>query len=800
MAEKRVGKAVLELELDSKQYAAGMREIAKHSDDAAKRLRGIGQAVDLAVFQKLATIGASAVKGLVSGIAELGVRGAGIDDVASSFGTLTEAIGSTSDAMLTRLREGVKGTLSDVDLMALSNKALGAELLSSAEDAGVLAAGARQLAKTVGGDTKTAFDTLLTAIASGRTAQLKQLGLFVDSKVATENFAKAHGKTVAQLTDAERAQALSAATVQALSERLQAIPPAAADFGELIEAAKVRVTNFTDGLAVGISRSPVFASAMTTMGAALDSAMGARQSEAISTLVGIIEDVAIKATYVGQAGVIAAEVFGRAWQGLKALILAAISAIVVTPLEGISKLISGIAELGTHIPLIGEKVQGFAAGSASLATTIADVNRGLVVQATDAAKAAVGGDAFTATTDRLNATLVTMRDNMTSAASATRDVGTTATTAATSVGALATATGTLSEAQKKAAAEAAQKLREATLQRITDIQTLTTKIAEAEQERALAQATGLQRRLLEIDYAQKAELASIAHLATASKALHDDLTAHVLAKYEAQRKAASEAATSVAARAAEAGFQTRAALEATAARAIQLYNDMKASGEYSAKQLQDAWEKAEEAKREAAGITVSAAQEGFGAILESGTDSLRTLFGRNKAAAIAQTIADTAAAVITTFKNNGGWPWGIIPAGLMAAAGAKRVAEIRSTDAGFREGTPRLDFASFGREFPTMLHDDEAVIPRGGGHQLAREIADAMPGDQDTAREIQGLRGEMRDMLSRIERNTAEGTKVHMDGQLVGNAIGRRIERGGATELVTAIGRRSSRQAPRQAR
>lgn len=47
-------------------------------------------------------------------------------------------------------------------------------------------------------------------------------------------------------------------------------------------------------------------------------------------------------------------------------------------------------------------------------------------------------------------------------------------------------------------------------------------------------------------------------------------------------------------------------------------------------------------------------------------------------------------------------------------------------DEGFASGTPRLDFRNFGAAQRTILHGNEAVIPRGGGHQLAGEIAAAM--------------------------------------------------------------------------
>jgi len=45
---------------------------------------------------------------------------------------------------------------------------------------------------------------------------------------------------------------------------------------------------------------------------------------------------------------------------------------------------------------------------------------------------------------------------------------------------------------------------------------------------------------------------------------------------------------------------------------------------------------------------------------------------------------------------------------------------------GFQFGTHGLDFQSFGARTPVVLHGREAVIPRGGGHELAGEIAAAL--------------------------------------------------------------------------
>ena len=54
-------------------------------------------------------------------------------------------------------------------------------------------------------------------------------------------------------------------------------------------------------------------------------------------------------------------------------------------------------------------------------------------------------------------------------------------------------------------------------------------------------------------------------------------------------------------------------------------------------------------------------------------------------------------------------------------------AESLQAPPSFQHGTPGLDFRGFSRRgTPALLHDQEAIIPRGGGHALAQEIAAAL--------------------------------------------------------------------------
>lgn len=58
------------------------------------------------------------------------------------------------------------------------------------------------------------------------------------------------------------------------------------------------------------------------------------------------------------------------------------------------------------------------------------------------------------------------------------------------------------------------------------------------------------------------------------------------------------------------------------------------------------------------------------------------MFDLQKAFALANAVATLPSAVIKSFHNGGGYPWGIVPASLMAAAGAAQIQQIKSTQFG----------------------------------------------------------------------------------------------------------------------
>ena len=85
----------------------------------------------------------------------------------------------------------------------------------------------------------------------------------------------------------------------------------------------------------------------------------------------------------------------------------------------------------------------------------------------------------------------------------------------------------------------------------------------------------------------------------------------------------------------------------------------------------------------------------------------KTLFNLNKAFSLAQATAALPSAVVQSFQRAGGYPWGIIPAALMAAAGAAQISKIAGSSYG---GAAHGGLDSVPKEQTYLLDRGERVL------------------------------------------------------------------------------------------
>lgn len=684
-------------------------------DKVAKALGVSSQS--LSAVAGFAGIAAGAVTSAAGAIAFLGARGAVVNDVRDAFGDLSGRVHETANAMLGELQKGTAGTISNFDLMQMANKALGSGLVTSAKDMGTLAAGAKLLADRTGGDTAEAFDTLTTAMAKGKTATLKQFGVFVDAKGAVEEYARSIHKNASDLTEHEKATALSQATVAALNRELKAAGPPTMDFGDLIDRAKTGVSNFVDNLGAAVAASPVVMAGLKGIEDALGNAFGSDQQGTVKMLMGYVNQFAIFLVDAAGVGVEFARVLTNAFTGSKVLFNAFLEALA-TGLDAAVGGLAALAQKATEIPGIGDKFKGLADGlqtakdfTSSLALGFQDLKE----QALDSA--ADQNAAF----DTVSGALNKLGNDMREAAKAEVDLSTGADGVKRGLDTVTDAA-SLTEAQLKAIEDATRKGEEALFDLATNG---AAKVQELQDQMTLATLTGSEARQFEIQLEYEKELASLQGYALEQPAIYQELVDLVTAKYQQMSEAANGYYATAGAYAEAFGFVSRDQMEQNVATTLQGYMDMLASGQFTAKELKKAWEAYIKAKDDLDGKTTLSTIQKFELIASSASTILKSIFGKNKAAAIAAAVIDTAAAVVKTLAAYP-WPWSLIPAAAAAAAGYAQIRQIESADASFATGTPETAFMNFGRGTAAMLHGREAVVNQAQGDTLQDMLVGAV--------------------------------------------------------------------------
>jgi hypothetical protein len=712
------------------------------NDQFSGPVNGVAKALGLASESFTALAGAAgivggAVVGATSAIVALGVHGADVADVSSAFDQLTSAAGSTSEAMLGALQEGTLGTISNFDLMKASNGVLASGLVTSADNMRTLAAGAKLLADRTGGDTAQAFDTLTSAMATGRTQALKSLGVVVDSDTALKAYADSVHKTVPALSDHETAAAKAQAVLNGLKSALDANGPATVDFADRINQGKAAVQNFVDNVSVAIANSPALAVVMDTISGSIQSAFGGNNQAAIQTISDYVTKFGIFLVQTAEVGVGAARFITNAFEGSKVIFNAVLEALF-SGIGSAAGTLADLADKAQALPVVGS---AFATLAGDIHVT-ADMANSLAIGFGEMKEKAVDSAAnVNAGFDAVQSVLGVVEDKMKALDGAQVQVQ--ASSAGVRKGLDDVAAGAaLTAAQMQAIEDATRKGQEAMADMASDA---AAKFMRLQDDLTLANMTGVQARLFEIQRAQEAEIASLQGLAFAYPAVYEELTAMVTEKYGLMASAAIDAANQQVG-AATGGAQgqieqAQLALDA----AVANYNSLASSGKATYAQLQAAHAKMTQAEMTLDQAKQAARMQQFQDLAQAASTILRSIFGKSKAAAIAAVIIDTAAGVVKSFAQYG-WPWGLVPAAAITAQGFAAISKINSADGSFAAGTPDMSFVDFGRVSRVDLHGHEAVINPSQGETLQEMLVSAVASrEQETAREIKGLRADMAD-------------------------------------------------------
>lgn len=199
---------------------------------------------------------ATAAAAAATAFLALGVRGAALTGLANSFDALNQRLGVDSIAALARLREAAAGTVSDFELIRLSNLALAGAAgefgTQFGRDLPRLLEIARVQAQATGQSVDFLFQSLITGIKRGSPLLIDNTGLVLSEGKANELYAESIGKTVEQLTAEEKQIALLNATLAAGQVAIDTF--AGAQEGASVKLARMNATlaNMADSLALAV--------------------------------------------------------------------------------------------------------------------------------------------------------------------------------------------------------------------------------------------------------------------------------------------------------------------------------------------------------------------------------------------------------------------------------------------------------------------------------------------------------------------------------------------------------------------
>jgi hypothetical protein len=269
-------------------------------DSAEEHVKHFGETF-LSEFDGLAIgVGAliTAITGLGASIVALGVTGSKINDVQAGFDRLSGSV-VNADAILAAMRDGVKGTVNDLELMTNANRLMGAGIDASAQTFGTLTTAANILSREGYGPLETIMSTLDRAMQTGQLRRLAYIGVTGDMKAAEEVYANSVNATFSTLSQAQKVEAERYAMMQALNSVVAKSGELHLSFAQIVNQASTSIANWIEKLEGMIAASPDVSRAFLTIQQALVSAFGGDADTLLDTIVGWVNSFAKAVTTYG---------------------------------------------------------------------------------------------------------------------------------------------------------------------------------------------------------------------------------------------------------------------------------------------------------------------------------------------------------------------------------------------------------------------------------------------------------------------------------------------------------------------
>lgn len=227
----------------SKQVASVHADIGANTSGfergAASVKSGIGQ-----LSLSIGTI--TSALAILKGAWDFSVEGAKLQRLASAGDEVARQFGGNMDLIIQKVKEASLGTVSEMDIIASSNRAMLLGLGADADKLANLMEVAALRGRAMGVDTTKAFNDIVTGVGRASPLILDNLGIVINAKETYEKYAESIGKSATELTKAEKTQAILNAVLDEGNKMLKEAGGLALDNAGKVERMNASWKDFTD--------------------------------------------------------------------------------------------------------------------------------------------------------------------------------------------------------------------------------------------------------------------------------------------------------------------------------------------------------------------------------------------------------------------------------------------------------------------------------------------------------------------------------------------------------------------------
>lgn len=153
------------------------------------------------------------IKALGAAMVDMVFEGSKIEQINRQFEFLSKNAGITAETLKNELVGAVDGLADDTDIMMAANRAL-ITMGDHAKEFPKLMSIATASSKLFGGTSVEAFEQIVSALASGNSKALRNIGIVIDQEAAFKKYGLSIGVAASELTKAQQTQALLNATLE----------------------------------------------------------------------------------------------------------------------------------------------------------------------------------------------------------------------------------------------------------------------------------------------------------------------------------------------------------------------------------------------------------------------------------------------------------------------------------------------------------------------------------------------------------------------------------------------------------